>query len=134
MTRSERGLVHISNEDLRLLMETGYLYFHMNRLDEAREVFEGLVPLAPNSDAPHVALALLHYGQSRHEQAEQAFRAGLEINPKSAFALANFGDFLFFHGRNAEAMDALNRAIDIDPNGPDGKLAQSLLDAYSDRI
>lgn len=132
MSKNEAALITLPVEDLRLLMETGYLYFNMKRLDEAREVFEGIVPLAPKSEAPHIALALLHYTQNRHEDAEREFRLSLELQPNSAYALANYGDFLFFHQRNAEALDALNRAITLDPNGPDGKLARSLLEAYQE--
>jgi Tfp pilus assembly protein PilF len=132
MTKSDQPLVPVQVEDIRLLLEAGYLYYHMNRLEEAREVFEGIIPLAPKSELPHIALAVLHFGQGRHEEAERAFKAGVELKPDSAFALANYGDFLHFHHRIAEAMSALNRAIELDPNGPNGRLARSLIEAYQE--
>lgn len=130
MTKSELPLISVGTEDLRLLMETGYLYFHMNRHEEAREVFEGVVQLAPKSEVPHIALALLHFGQGRPEEAEKEFKKGLELQPKSANGWANYGDFLYFYHRNEEAMDALNRANELDPNGPDGILARSIIETY----
>jgi len=133
MTRREAPIINVPLEDIRILMEAGYLYFHMNRLEEAREVFEGVIPLAPKSEVPHIALATLLFGQGKHEEAEAEFRAGLEINPDSPFALANYGDFLFFHNRTAEAMDVLNRAIELDKDGPSGQLARSLIEAYQER-
>jgi tetratricopeptide (TPR) repeat protein len=121
-------MIQVSSEDLRILLEAGYLYLGMQRFKEAKEVFEGVVILAPKSEVPLVALGNVHCVQGRFEEAIKTYEKALELEPKSAFAKAYMGEALFFRGEKEKAIAYLQEASNLDPKGKSGDFARSLLD------
>jgi len=73
-----------------------------------------LAEQADNSDA-HVQLALLRDFENDPEKAEQAFTTALELNPRNAFGLQEFGRFLFDQGQIKRGMDLIDAAVEIEP-------------------
>jgi Tfp pilus assembly protein PilF len=129
MNRNGRPLVPIPRIDLRILLEAGYLCLHMSRAREAQEIFDGVIPVAPRSELPHVALGVLHQAQGDAAESERCFRTAVERDPGSAFAWASYGEFLLAQGRKAEASAALTRATDLAHGGPVHRLVSSLREA-----
>jgi tetratricopeptide (TPR) repeat protein len=121
-------MIDVPTEDLRLMLEGGYLYLAMKRFKEAREVFEGVCALAPESDVPLVALGNLHFVESKFDQAIKTYRKALEQVPKSAFAKSYLGEALFFNKKEEEGIKVLEEASKMDPHGKSGDFARSLLD------
>jgi len=121
-------MIQVPSEDLRILLESGYLYLGMQRFKEAKEVFEGVVVLAPKSEVPLVALGNVHCVQGKFDQAIKTYKEALEIEPKSAFATAYLGEALFFRGDKEKAVEALEKASKMEPDGKSGDFARSLLD------
>ena len=121
-------MIPVPSEDLRILLEAGYLYLAMQKYKEAKEVFEGVVILAPKSEVPLVALGNVYCVQGKFEQAIKTYEEALEIDPKSAFAIAYLGEALFFHGKAELSKQTLEKAAKIDPNGKSGDFARSLLE------
>jgi serine/threonine-protein kinase len=50
--------------------------------------------------------------------AEREYRHGLELIPSSVFGHSRFGWFLSWLGRDAEAMEEVTRALQLNPTGP----------------
>lgn len=121
-------MIQVPSEDLRILMEAGYLYLGMQRFQEAKELFEGVVVLAPQSEVPMVALGNVYCVQGKFDQAIKTYEKALEIEAKSAFAKAYLGEALFFKGDKERAHEALEEASRLDPQGKSGEFARSLLD------
>jgi Putative Zn-dependent protease, contains TPR repeats len=121
-------MIQVPSEDLRLLMEAGYLYLGMQRFQEAKEVFEGVIVLAPSSEVPVVALGNVYCVQGKFDQAIKTYEKALELDSKSAFAKAYLGEALFFKGEKDKAHQALEEASRLDPQGKSGEFARSLLD------
>ena len=121
--------MEISREDLVLLMEGGYLYLRMGKFNEAKDVFEGVSVMAPESDVPWVALGSVFFGQHKFDQAIKNYRKALEKKPKSAFAHAYLGESLFFSGKMKEGLGSLKMAMNLDPKGKSGEFAKTLHDA-----
>ncbi len=121
-------MITIPNEDLKLLMEAGYLYVGMKRFNEAKEVFEGIAALAPKSEIPLVALGNVYAVQSKFDQAIKIYEKGLELEPDSAFATAYLGEAYFFKGESKKATEILNKASKLDPKGKSGDFARALLE------
>ncbi|MCE9624513.1 MAG: tetratricopeptide repeat protein [Deltaproteobacteria bacterium] len=121
-------MIQVPSEDLRILLESGYLYLGMQRYKEAKEVFEGVVVLAPKSEVPLVALGNVYCVQAKFEQAIKTYKEALDLDPKSAFAMAYMGEALFFKGDKEKAVEALDKASKLDPDGKSGDFARSLLD------
>lgn len=121
-------MIEVPTEDMRLMLEAGYLYLAMQRFKEAREVFEGVCTLAPESDVPLVALGNVSFVETKFDEAVKIYKKALNLVPKSAFAKAYLGEALFFGNKKTEAKSVLEEASKMDPHGKSGDFARSLLE------
>ncbi len=121
-------MIDVPTEDLRLMLEAGYLYLAMQRFKEAKEVFEGVCMLAPESDVPLVALGNVSFVETKFEEAVKTYKKALALVPGSAFAKAYLGEALFFNNKKSEAKAVLEEASTMDPHGKSGDFARSLLE------
>jgi tetratricopeptide (TPR) repeat protein len=124
----EVSMIPVPSEDLKIMMEAGYLYLGMQRYKEAQEVFEGVVALAPLSEVPLVALGNVFCVQGKFDQAIKTYQKALEVEPKSAFAKAYLGEAFLFKGHEKEALSTLEEASQLDAQGKSGDFARSLID------
>ncbi|MBI2341926.1 MAG: tetratricopeptide repeat protein [Deltaproteobacteria bacterium] len=124
-------MISIEREHLGLMMEAGYVYLGMQRFKEARDVFEGVTSLAPESEIPLVALGSVDFCQGKFTNAIRRYKKALKINPQSTYALAYMGEALFFMGKKAEAVKQLNEVNKLEPVGKASDFAKALLDAIS---
>jgi len=121
-------MIDVPTEDLRLMLESGYFYLAMRRFKEAKEVFEGVCTLAPESDVPLVALGNVSFVETKFDEAIKTYKKALDLAPKSAFAKAYLGEALFFNNQKADAEETLKEASKMDPHGKSGEFARSLLE------
>lgn len=129
MAERIQGLVELTREEAVLVMEAGYIYMDMGNWKAAAQVFQGAAALLPKSEVPHIALGTLEFAQGRHEKALQAYRQAQRVAPKAGLPRAHVGEALLWLGKAAEAEKELKAAIDLDPEGDGGKLAEALLQA-----
>jgi tetratricopeptide (TPR) repeat protein len=122
-------MVPVERDDLVVLMEGGYLLLRMGRFDQAKEVFEGVSVLAPNTEVPLVATGSVFFAQMKYDQAIQHYKKALAVKPDSAFAHAYLGESLFFRGKKEEAIVSLEKASALEPTGKSGDFARALLEA-----
>jgi len=61
-------------------------------------------------------LGILLKSQQRYEEAEQAYRQAIELDPNYALAYKNLGNLLKDQQRYEEAEQAFRQAIELDPN------------------
>lgn len=120
--------VTLSNEEVALLIEAGFIYRDSNRFQEARDVFEGVQALLPQSEAMDVALGTVEFHQGHFDAAIKHYAKALEKNARSAYAYAHLGEAYLFKLKKQEARKFLGRAMELDPRGDFGKLARSLLE------
>jgi Flp pilus assembly protein TadD len=83
--------------------------------------------LAPDDDRAVDLLGLGWYEVGDFNTAERMFRRALELNPDSASAHLHLGMCLREQGRSAEARLELEAAFRLDPDGPLGAQAKTLL-------
>lgn len=122
-------MVDMNRQDLGLMMEAGYIFVGMQRFKEAREVFEGVAVLAPDSELPVVALGSVDFCQGKFREACRRYKKALKMNPESAFARAYLGEALFFLGKKDAAVAELQGVGADDREGKAGAFAQALLGA-----
>ena len=122
-------MVSLSNAEITLLMECGFIYLDFGKYQQAREVFEGVAVLEPKSELPLVAMGAVFFAQYRFDQAIRVYKKALTLKPDSAFAKAYLGESLFFHGKKDEAMVELEKSSLLDPQGQAGNFARALMDA-----
>lgn len=121
-------MIEIDRKYLAVMMEAGYIYMGMRRHDEARELFEGLSALAPESEIPLVALGNVDFCTGKLNRSIRRYQQALKIDPKSAFAKVYLGEALFFQGKEDEGMKFLRDVAKIDKGGA-GDFARALLNA-----
>lgn len=80
-----------------------------------KEYLRALV-LDPNSARAHFAYAHLLSNMAQHEKALAEIKRARELDPLSLPTGALEGQILFFAGKYDEALDRLNKTIDLNPN------------------
>lgn len=123
------GLVPIPKPQAMMLLEAGYIWLEMGKVDKAREIFAGAAALLPKSEVPQIGLGSAELAQGHFDKALQAFRAAQRLAPKSSLPRAHAGEALLFMGKGQEAVKELKAAIDLEPNGDGAKLAKALIEA-----
>ncbi|HPQ81299.1 MAG TPA: tetratricopeptide repeat protein [bacterium] len=121
-------MIEMDRSHLAVIMEAGYVYLGMRRFKEARELFEGLEALAPDSEVPLVALGNVDFCTGKLSKAIRRYEQALKLDSKSAFAKVYLGEALFFAGREDEAKDLL-RDVSRSDKGGAGDFAKALMEA-----
>lgn len=120
--------VTISPIELIFLLEAGLIYRDAGKYQEAKEIFQGVMVLRPDSDIPLVSLGTTLFVEGKIDEAIDNYRLALEKQPESAFAYAHLGEALFMKKDFDMARDSLAHAIELDEHGPYGELARSILE------
>jgi tetratricopeptide (TPR) repeat protein len=121
--------VKVSDEELRVILEIGYVLREMSHFTEAAEIFRGAAELIPDSDVPFVGLGTVEFQQRNFDAAHEAYQRALEIKPSSLYARVHQAEAWLFEGERQRAEEELNEIITADPDSPHSRTAQALLDA-----
>jgi predicted Zn-dependent protease len=117
------------DEELRVVLEIGFALRYMRRLDEAAEVFRGVMALLPAADVPRVALGTVELERGNFAGAQAACEEALRVQPDSLYARVHRAEALLFQKRRAEAEAELSSVIASSPESPHSRTAKALLDA-----
>jgi len=128
------GLVKVPQGEVTLLLEAGFLYLEMQKTKEAEEVFAGVAALVPHSEVPLICLGNLYFSQGKYDRALKFHKDALAKNPKSALAQAHVGETLLFLKKRDDARVALNKAIELEPEGDAAAFAKSVLDGMAAEV
>ena len=122
-------LINMDKSLLIVMMEAGYVYLGMQRIDEAMGVFKGVSALAPDSDAPLVAMGNVEFCKGKFDKAIACYKKALKKVPNSLFAKAYTAEALFFSNKVDKAKKLLVEVKSADPEGGAGGFAIALLQA-----
>lgn len=120
--------VKTSEEELRVMIESGLVLREAGRLDEAEKIFRGVSELVPHSDVPLVALSSIAARRGNFDEALRLCDKALQEMPESLFARVNRAEILLYQQRREEAEVELREIIETDPTSPHSKTAEVLLD------
>ncbi len=121
--------ISVDAEQLRVMLETGYILREAARFDEAEAVFRGVMELMPDSEVPRVGLGTVYLQRGDFAEAETICRQAFEDHPNSDYARVHYGEALLFGKQREKAETELLEVIRKDPGSPHGKTARALLDA-----
>jgi Tfp pilus assembly protein PilF len=113
--------------DAETLFRLGVIYGRSGLLHEAGEVLALAARARPHSVDVLNAQANVAWLQSEWSRSEQLFRAALEVAPRNATLLANFGLCLHDAGKLDAADEALGRALEIEPAHADALVNAALV-------
>jgi tetratricopeptide (TPR) repeat protein len=125
-----QGLVPVRQFDLTLMYEAGYLLIELGKHQEAEDIFQGVASLVPDSEAPMIALGHLYFSQGHYNPALRHHQRAVEINPKSAAAHAACAEALLFLHKPRAALEALQTAMRLEPEGAIFEFAKALKEAH----
>ncbi|CAM2005070.1 tetratricopeptide repeat protein [Acanthopleuribacter pedis] len=120
--------MEIPQQSVQDLMEVGYLAGGYGYFKDAIAIFEGLSAVRPDSEYPHIGLAMTHLGMKQTEDAVRILRDNaLPKNPENPLTKAFLGLALMQAGLNGESESVLNQVIDDNQNETAVELARNLL-------
>ena len=117
----------------RVRMELASAYFARNQYTTALDEVKLALVADPNLGEAYNLRGLIYAALGDQAIAEESFRRALQINPRDADSMHNFGWFLCQHRRYPEAADFFKRALE-QPNYPGGArtmLASGVCEARS---
>jgi predicted Zn-dependent protease len=121
--------VRPNDEELRVILEAGFALRYARRLDEAADIFRGVVALLPDADVPRVALGTVELERGKFTEAQSACEEALRHDPNSLYARVHRAEALLFQRKRSEAEAELNAIIVTDPESPHSRTARALLEA-----
>ena len=124
-------LTHVrpSDEELRVILESGFVLREAGRLDDADAVFRGALELLPDSDVPRVALGTVELQRGRFAEAQALCEEALGVRPESLYARVHRAESLLFQQRREEAEGELREIAAMEPDSPHARTARALLEA-----
>lgn len=125
-------MIDVNNEELTWLMESGYFNLARGKFDAAKEIFEGVEVLVPDSEVPQVALGNLYFDQGDLKEALRILKKAVALKPESALARAYLGKVLLGEGKKQEAINELKEAIKLDKEGTITNMANALLEVIGE--
>lgn len=121
--------IPISNEELRVMLEMGFILREAARFDEAEKVFRGMIEFLPESDVPQVGLGTVFLQRGDFDSAQEICGKAIQTNPESLYARVHHAEALLFGKRREEAETELREIISENPDSPHSQTAQALLEA-----
>lgn len=121
--------IEISNQELRVMLEVGYILREAAKFDQAETVFRGVMQLIPDSDVPQVGLGTVFLQRGDFLTAQEICQKAFEANPNSLYARVHYAEALLFAQEREKAESELKEIISSNPNSPHSKTAQALLEA-----
>jgi|SRR3990172_3394907 len=102
-------------DQIASVLVSGHNFFCEGRLEEAKNIFEGLAVLDPKNPYVHSMLGAVYQRMQQYEPAIFCYTTALEIFPSDISALTNRGEIYLNLGRFEEAANDLKKAIELDP-------------------
>lgn len=105
----------------------GAFYYAQGQYEKARQFYEAALKAAPDNVRVMDSLASVYHHLERDEEAISILQKAVEVRP-SGTLYSNLGTLLFFAGRYAQALPAMQKAVDLTPAEPTswGNLADTL--------
>ncbi len=116
-------------DEMRLLLESGFVLRAAGRFDEAADVFRGVHELLPEADVPLVALGSLAFQKGDFAAAQNYCEEALRRQPASLYARLHRAEALLMRQQQEEAVTELQAIVAADHTSPHSRTAQALLDA-----
>lgn len=113
--------------EIALMLEAGYVFRYAGRYREAREVFQAVRTLLPHQEIAELALAGVSVDEGKFDEAVSQCRRALDLNRASAAAYTQLAEIQLLQRDGVGARQNLQRALDMQPNGPTAELAKALM-------
>ena len=119
----------VSREQLYAIARRGYLLLNSGRLEEARQIYAGLVAADPFDSVFHCHLGAVLWRMGELDRAFEEYDASIRFNIANVDALAGRGELYLLKGEVKKGVVDLRKALENDPKGahPSSIRARALL-------
>lgn len=107
----------VSKTQMQLLTETGHVKLRHGRLDEAEQIFRGLLLLDHRNSYFHSAMGAIHQKKNKPVEAIFEYSTALSIFQGDIASLINRGEVYLRHKNYKKAAQDFKTAILLDPSG-----------------
>ena len=109
--------VGLSREQLYEIAQQGYRLLNSGKLEEARQIYAGLVAANPFDSVFHCHLGAVYWRMGDLEKAFEEYDASLRFNIANVDALAGRGELYLTKGDAKKGIADLRTALENDPEG-----------------
>lgn len=109
--------VGLGREQLYAIAQVAYQFYNSGKVEQAREIYRGLVAADPLDSVFHCHLAASHHRLGDLDAAFDEYTEALRFNFANQDALSGRGEIHLQRGRLAEALSDLRAAVELDPEG-----------------
>ena len=122
--------MQLTDDETYAVCKLGYQLYTRDRLDEAAEIFDGLVALDDTLGYPWHALGLIARRRGDAPRAIDCFQRRLELDPRAADSRVALAETLFEHGYRTDAAELLRHFRRADDESAAARRGRVLLDRW----
>lgn len=108
--------VGLNRKQLYAIARRGYQLMNSGKLEEARQIYAGLVAADPFDSVFHCHLGAIHWRMGNVEKAFEEYDASIRYNIANVDALAGRGELYLLKGEVKKGIEDLRKALENDPN------------------
>ncbi len=115
-----RDCVKKSPQKERVHHNLGFVYYEMERLDDAEEEFEQALRLNPRYALSMYNLGLVYYSKGSMDEAIHYYQKAIELDSKSPDSFYNLGIAYYHKGLYEKAIRVYQKVLQLNPNYENG--------------
>lgn len=106
----------------------GSCYEQLGKPDEAAKAYQAMGALDTTSDAPHLRLGKLYFGEQKYDASQREYEQAVKLSPTSAANLLSLGHAYLSGGRLTDAEKTFRQVVRMQPaeHGSHYALGQAL--------
>lgn len=119
----------VSRKQLYAIAHRGYQLLNSGKLEEARQIYAGLVAADPYDSVFHCHLGAVFYRLGEMDKAFDEYDASIRLNIANVDALSGRGEIYLLKGEVKKGIEDLRKALENDPQGshPSSLRARAIL-------
>ena len=118
----------LESENQDILLKYGFVLIHLERFEEAKEIYSQVIELDKTEDMAHVLLANVLHKLEENEASIKHHAIAIELDSKYAPHYYNYANTLYDMNRKEEALALYKQAFELDKSMEEAKkMIQELL-------
>ena len=109
--------VGLSKKELYVIAQQAFQLLNSGKLEEARDIYQGLVAADPFDSVFHCHLGSVQLRLGNSEEALKEFDLALQYNLSNVDALAGRGEIYLSQGKLESAIVDMRKVLELDPEG-----------------
>ena len=109
----------ITEEEIMEMGRVGAVFYEQGNIENALQIFEGLVELQPDNGNAHAALGAVLTLRKDDQKATRHLEKAIELEPNQIAPYVNLGEVYVRQQKLEQALMVMKKAIELDPDEND---------------